>query len=382
MELNGQHLLPIVLVGCKELDRKLGGHANQCLSQLIDMKLCINSLTPAETIDYIDHRLGKVRSSFEACFADDCSDQLFAKTGGCPCQINQVCHQALEDCMQENLPWVTREILWGMEQEHPQETQDLRKKRGLSKKAGAVLAAAFVTVLAIYAIRKGPDIKAPIPATDISVTQLKEMQTASTVSTPAAPITAALTSDQDKTHPNSVDQPELFPPPPPPSRKSGASQQPHEGGIALAPLPENQAAGLKTSTSTTYKVTPEDLNLTKIAAKHYKDKKAIGFVAIILANPQLTDEDSIFPGQELLLPKVKPNEKVIILNDNLHYLLYNRYSDISLVKKTLSKLTERKVRFQVRETHNIDAGNIYRLFLGGYEREEDLTAALAVTERE
>ena len=50
MELHGQHLLPIVLVGCKELDQKLGGHANQHLRQLIHAKLRIDSLTPAETI--------------------------------------------------------------------------------------------------------------------------------------------------------------------------------------------------------------------------------------------------------------------------------------------------------------------------------------------
>jgi len=382
IELHGQHLLPIVLVGCKELDRKLGGHANQCLRQLIHTKLRIDSLTPGEIIDYINHRLGKVRSSFEACFADDCSDQLFAKTGGCPRQINQVCHQALECCIQENLSRVTREMLWKMEQEQPQETQDLRKKRGLSKKVGAVLAAALVTVLAIYAIRNGLAIKAPLPATGISVTPSKEIPTASTAPTPAAPVTAALMSDRDKTHPNSVDQPALSPRPAPPSRKSGASQQLHEDRAAPAPQPENQAAEPETSTSKTYRVTPEDLNLTKIAAKHYKHNKTIGFVAIILANPQITDEDSIFHGQDLLLPNVKPNEKVIMLNDNRHYLLYNRYLDISLVKKTQSKLNERKVRFQIRETHNIGAGNIYRLFLGGYEREEDLMEALAVAERE
>jgi len=293
-----------------------------------------------------------------------------------------VCRQAIERCRQEHLPRVTGRILREMEQEHPQETQDLRKKRGLSKKVGAGLAAALVTVLAIYAIRNGLPVKAPLPATDISVTPSKDIPTASTAPTPAAPVTAALTPDQDKTRPNSVDQPGLSPPPPPPSRKSGASQQLHEAGAAPAPQPDNQAAEPETPTSKTYRVTPEDLNLTRIAAKHYKHKNTIGFVAIILANPQITDEDSIFPGQDLLLPKVKPNEKIIMLNDNHHYLLYNRYSDISLVNKTLSKLNERKVRFQLRETRNIDAGNIYRLFLGGYEREEDLTEALAVAERE
>ena len=382
MELHGQHLLPIVLLGCQEIDRKLGDHANQYLRQFIHTKLRINSLTPAETIAYIDHRLGKVKSSFEECFADDCSDQLFAKTGGCPRRINQVCRQALERCIQENLPRVTRRMLWEVEQEHPRETQDLRKKRGLSKKVGAMVAAALVTALAIYAIRNGLVIKAPLPGTDISVTPSKGIPAASTAPTPVAPVTPALTTDREKTGPNSVNQPSLFPLPPGPSRKSGPPQQLQEAGDAPAPQPDNPTVGPETPTSKTYRVTSEDLNLTKVAAKHYTDNKAIGFVAIILANPQITDEDAILSGQELLLPKVNQNKKVIILNDNRYYLLYNRYSDIFFVKKVISKLNTRKVRFQVRETHNKDAINIYRLFLGGYELEEDLMEALAVSERE
>jgi hypothetical protein len=191
-----------------------------------------------------------------------------------------------------------------------------------------------------------------------------------------------LTTDRQKTGPNSVDQPSLSPLPPGPSRKSGPSQQLQEAGAAPAPQPDNPTVGPETPTSKTYRVTSEDLNLTKVAAKHYTDNKAIGFVAIILANPQITDEDAILSGQELLLPKVNQNKKVIILNDNRYYLLYNRYSDIIFVKKVLSKLKERKVSFQVRETHNKDATNIYRLFLGGYEREEILMEAFAVAERE
>lgn len=376
MELHGRHLLPIVLLGRQEIDRKLDGHANQHLRQFIHTKLRLHSLTPGETIDYIDHRLGKVGSSFKKCFADDCSDQLFAKTGGCPGRINQVCRQALERCMQENLPRVTGRILREMEPEHPQETQGLRISRGLSTKVGAVVAAAFMLALAVYGIRNDLAVKSPLPATGISATPSKDTPAASTAPIPVAPVTPALTTEPEKTVPDAADQPSLPPLPPRPS------QPRQEAGAAPAPQPDNPTVEPGTPTSTTYRVASEDLNLTKIAAKHYTDNKAIGFVAIILANPQITNEDTIILGQELLLPKVNQDNKVITLNDNRYYLLYNRYSDINFVKKVLSKLSERKVRFQVRETHNIDAMNIYRIFLGGYEREKDLMAALEVAERE
>jgi type II secretory pathway predicted ATPase ExeA len=376
MELHGRHLLPIVLLGRPEIHRKLDGHANHHLRQFIHTQSRLPGLTPGEIIDYIDHRLGKVGSSFEKCFADDCSDQLFAKTGGCPGRINQVCRQTLERCMQERLPRVTGRILREMDPEHPRETQGLRKSRGLSTKVGAVVAAVFMLALAVYGIRNGLAVKSPLPAAGSSATPSKDPPAASTAPTPVAPVTPALTTEPDKTAPDAADQPSLPPLPPRPS------QPRQEAGATPAPQPNNPTVEPGTPTLTTYRVASEALNLTKIAAKHYTDNKAIGFVAIILANPQITNEDSIILGQELLLPKVNQDNKVITLNDNRYYLLYNRYSDSNFVKKVLSKLSERKVQFQVRETHNIDAMNIYRIFLGGYEREEDLMAALAIAEKE
>jgi len=331
MELHGQHLLPIVLVGGNELERKLGSYPHQHLRQLIHARLRITGLTPKETIDYIDHRLRQVGSSFKACVAHNCSNQLFAITGGCPSRINQVCHQALELCVQKNLPQVTRKMLWEIEPEHPQETQDLPKKRSLSKRVGALAVAVVVMILAIHAMLNGRDIKASLPGTDLSLTTSKDILRASTPQITPAPIT--------------------------------------------------EAAEPKVLTSTTYRLTPKDVNLMKVAAKHYPDNKLIGFAAIILANPQITNEDLIFPGEELFLPNVKTKDKIIILNDNQHYLLYKRYSDVSMFKKTVSTLKQRQVRFKYRKTHNITDSNIYRIYLGGYEREDDLMNALTVAEK-
>jgi general secretion pathway protein A len=381
MEHHGQNLLPIVLVSSEELERKLGGHPNQHLRQLIHARFSIADLTPEETIDYIDHRLGQVGSSFKECIVFDCSDQIFTITGGCPRRINQVCHQALERCVKENLSRVTRNMLWEIEPEHPQKTHDFPKKRGLSKKVGAMVVAVLVMALAIYAMHKGRGIKAPLPGTDISLTPSKSIPLAPTAQIPSTPMTAARAEDQDQIGARAVGQSTLSPPNLQISQKPEAFQPLQEAGAAPGPQPDNKAPEVNPSTPTTYRVTPEDVNLTKIVAKHYPGHKTFGFVAIILANPQITDEGSIFPGQELFLPKINQNGKVIMLNDRQNYLLYNRYSDIYAFNKTISQLHQRQVRFQSRKTHNNDAGNIYRIFLGGYEREDELMNALAVAER-
>ena len=93
--------------------------------------------------------------------------------------------------MRKNLPQVTRKILREIESEHPQETQDLPKKLGLSKKVGVLAATVIVVILAICAMLNGRSIKAPLPGTDISLTTSKDMLRASTPQIPPAPIPEA-----------------------------------------------------------------------------------------------------------------------------------------------------------------------------------------------
>jgi cell division septation protein DedD len=76
------------------------------------------------------------------------------------------------------------------------------------------------------------------------------------------------------------------------------------------------------------------------------------------------------------------NIGVVTLKDNRYYLLYKRYEDVSKVNKTVSNLKEHQIRFLVRETQNPDVGEVYRIFLGGYESEEDLKVAVKMAERE
>ncbi len=111
IEYLGRQLLPIMLVGRKALVQKLDRSDNQHLRKLVHKNINLNGLAPEETIYYIDHHLQQVGSSFAACFADDCSDQLFAQTGGIPRRINQLCDQALNRAWQKNCTQVTRDLL-------------------------------------------------------------------------------------------------------------------------------------------------------------------------------------------------------------------------------------------------------------------------------
>ena len=111
MEYQGRQLMPIILVGRNGLVQKLDSSDTQGLRQLVHKNLNLVSLTLEETNHYIDHRLQQVGSSFAACFADGCLDQLFAHTGGIPRRINQECDKALNRAWQEHRTQVTRDLL-------------------------------------------------------------------------------------------------------------------------------------------------------------------------------------------------------------------------------------------------------------------------------
>jgi type II secretory pathway predicted ATPase ExeA len=376
----GQHLLPIVLVGRREMDEKIDGQANNCLRQLIEARINLPGLSPEETILYIDHHLKQAGSSFASCFAEDCSSQLFSITRGVPRLINQMCVQALERCWPENLPRVTPAILAGGRPTPRQESQDAPPQKSLRKKIGIMTAAALLIVLAGYAIYQDFADKIPILRTASKV--------APTATLPGAPPDQALSASPMAGSTSAGGQASSGAPSQPApivvdlgaTRPQNPSQRLDRAEVSSGSPADIQTVQAEKSASATYRVTP-DKNLYSIVAKHYPFNRKSGFAAIILANPEITSENLIFPGQNLYLPKMD-NTGVIILKDNRYYFLYKRYEDVSKVNKTVSNLKERQCRFLVRETENPDVGEVYRIFLGGYEKEEDLKAAVKMAEME
>lgn len=382
MELHGQHLLSFLLVAQPALSQRLGSLANQRLARLTEKKFNLTSLTPEETLLYIDHRLHQVGSSFAACFAEDCPSQLFILTGGNPRRINTVCHQVLERCWQDNLPLVTLEMLVGEGQTDLPKEQVPPAKISFRKIIGAVIGAALVGSLAAYVISTG------LPG-EMSFRN-RETPGTSTRALPSPPQEQAPSPAVSPTPPTPQEQADLKavrrPAPPKPeslaSQKQQASDKPSDAGASPPPPPDIQSEEAVWSTSTSYQVTAGDHSLTKIVAAHYPDNEKFGFVAVILANPQITEENLIYPGQMLLLPKINKNNNIIKLNDNLYYLLYNRYNYVQQLNKTVSMLKGLNIRFVIRQTQQETAGKVYRVYLGGYEREDDLKEALAVIEKE
>ena len=377
----GQHLLPTVLVGRSELDEKINGHANYRLGQLIDARINLPGLSPEETIPYIDQHLKQVGSSFASCFAEDCSSQLFSMTRGVPHLINQRCVQALESCWQESLPRVTPAMLAGGKPAPSQESQDTPPPKSLGKKIGIMTAAALLIVLAggaIYsrfgnmiptlrtASKVSPTTTLPgappgqnLPASPVAGSALAGGQANSEAPSHPAPIVAELGASSPQNRSQTLDR----------------------AGVSSAPPADIQTVQPENSASAPYTVTAADKNLSSIAAKHYPFNRKLGLVAIILANPEITSEDIILTGQDLYLPKMD-DTGVIMLNDNRYYFLYKRYEDISKMNKAVSILQERQCRFLVRKTEHPYVGKVYRIFLGGYEKEEDLKAAIKMADME
>jgi len=369
MEHQGRHLLPMVLVGRKGLIKKLDSHANQRLRPLATVRINLPSLTPGETILYMDHRLRQVGSSFAACFSEECSGQLFATTGGIPRRINQVARQALERCWQEKLLRVTRAMLGGERQALPEGAKIL-PKRHRGKTAGVLAGAALVVILAGYALYSGFLFSTSPPVTDSPGAPPGPLTGTVPEQALRGPVTTEPTPPEEHAEAKGAEKPGA----PAPDPQAASPPEPPQ----VLPGPESSPEP-KATPSATYQVTSAD-NLSRIVAKHYPDDKLLGFAAVLLANPPIIEEDIIYPGQVILLPELNPLDQVITVNGKRYYLLHKYYGSTAPLQKTIARLKEHQLQFLVRETQHPEAGTIYRLFLGGYEREMELKEAIKVAE--
>lgn len=234
--------------------------------------------------------------------------------------------------------------------------------------------------LAAYTINTSLPGKMSLRSNAISETLASAGLNPSQEQAPLAPASQTSLTSPEPAYIKAVRQPAL---PEPESLVSSEQQASKElSGAEALPAPQTniRPEEMTWSTPISYRVTAKDHNLGKIVAAHYPKNKKFGFVAIILANPQITAEDSIYPGQILTLPEINKTNKIIKLNDCLYYLLYNRYSNVSEFNKALSKLKKLQIRCLTRETQHSTAGNLYRIYLGGYEREEDIKEILTLIE--
>jgi type II secretory pathway predicted ATPase ExeA len=386
MEDQGRQLLPILLVGRKGLVQKLAGQTNQRLQKLIRHQFGLTGLTFQETPQYIDHRLQQVGSSFKACFAEGCSGQLFSRTGGIPRRINQVCDQALNRAWQENRSRVTRDLIGEASTTDYKPLVPPPKYSSLTK-FGSLAAAVLLSGLIGYVIYNNYyslPLETSPPVASRAAPPAETLPGPRPEPSPVAP--EAVTQVQpevqpkDQTEAGTVARQEIPPPEPQVSQEPTPSPVSPPAEASMAPPQETPAVEAETTRPATHRVAPEDGGLLKIVADYYPDEQEIGYGAVILANPEIKNEDIIYPGQKLMLPKIE-NHTMITLNNHQHYCLYKLFYNSTQVEQTTAKLKEHDIHYLVRETWLPDAGHIYRIFLGGYEDKAKLEEAMVMAEK-
>jgi hypothetical protein len=211
---------------------------------------------------------------------------------------------------------------------------------------------------------------------------------------PAAPIAAAPAQPLPPPAPEPSPPPAVSPPPsppqvavtakpagqqvsPPPATPVSPGPETREAGIADASpanKPEEPAGEPETGGLATHQVARED-NLLKIVATYYRDNKELGYDAVILANPRIADEDVIYSGQSIALPKLDKSN-IITLSNKEHFRIFGRYYSSVQADKVGARLKELQLRYVMRATELPDATKVYRIFLGGYASKEELTKAM------
>ena len=95
LETSSAKLLQIVLVGEPELDVKLNSPGLRQFRQRIVIRREIKPLTPEESREYIEHRLGLVGSSTSGIFYPQAVGSICKNSKGIPRDINMICDNAL-----------------------------------------------------------------------------------------------------------------------------------------------------------------------------------------------------------------------------------------------------------------------------------------------
>jgi type II secretory pathway predicted ATPase ExeA len=375
LEYQGRQLMPIILAGRKGLVQKLSSQANQRLHGLVQQDLALAGLSFEETTQYIDHRLQQVGSNYKACFAEGCAGQLFSRTGGIPRRINQVCDQALARACQENRQRVSRDLLGEDESPAPfkplapPSRQESWKRYGLM--VMGVLAAGLAGLIIYDSYYGQPSSPPPAPAASITVAPSQPAAVPPPVKAPPPAVTVPPAEPPTKTTAT-----------PPPPVYQGRITEPEKGLADTSPVtpPETGASQPETARPAVHQVARED-GLLKIVGTYYPDNKDIGYNAVILANPDITNEDVIYPGQNLALPQISKDGSVITLDNQEHYALLKRYNTAAQADKAGARLKALQLPYVVRETRLPGNVKVYRVFLGGYASTDELKKALALAEQ-
>jgi len=388
LETPDQKLIQILLVGQHELSHKLNTPAMRALRQRININRFLSPLNPAETIQYVDHRLQNVGSSFAVCFKPACGSLLYKMTGGVPRALNQLCDNALLICMTENARQVSRKILRRADEAVKTDVILTPKRPRLTLQR--VVSPALL-VMAIGALLALGGISGHLPLSGERIRQ-------SLQSVP-----------QERLNPGGIRDAVAIPPEKGivggpgagttvPGVNQGASPglpvnspdqnlalkvpalttdrvQVNQNG--LGPITSNQdpRAGNHPRTPHRQVTVKPGESLEGIAFRHYPDHSQMGLLAILVANRNDINDDMIHPGQTLQLPKVEAAGEIMQLDDNLFYAPYGRYTSRESLRDDTTWLKKKQARFLVIRSRDSQGKPFHRVVFGGYGKKTELQEA-------
>ena len=360
VEVNGNKLLSVLLVGNDEYLSELNIFESINIIQQINIKINLQPLGQSEIIEYIDHYLRFFSSSCDYCFKHDCSDLIYHMTGGIPRNINQLCDDVLPSGMTRGLKKINRINFEGIFELKPTACRFASNNCGASK-ATVSLVIGVVLLLGVGIVFHGAGrgrLQSLISSHKLNASPLKAPAPAETIGTPNSLRDKPLQVMAQKTSSEGVflgDQ---------------VSSTPDMEGKGELPISQPEE-----STPHTKWVVRSNESLSKIVSRHYPDHEKIGLEAVILANPDINKEDFITPGQILSLPKINHATGEIELPDKSLYVLYGVYTSAASLNNDLAWLAKRDLRYEVRETRGASGVTLNHVFLGGYQKSQELQEA-------
>lgn len=396
-------LLQILLVGQYELSHRLNQPELRQLRQRINVNRFLSPLSPAETRQYVEHRLEKVGSRFDLCFTPECGKLIYQLTGGVPRSINHLCDTALLICLGEGARQVNRKIL--KKSREALETDRIFTARyapvwrtltsgRLGKALIPVLAGASLLALGMVlgsgGAREGaPQALRQAPPAVVKSSPAPALPTRLSPENPAAPVMVDVASTAAPAA-NPADIARLLPPSPQRAKVgqgSGASKATEAPEVQISapaaeertstpPQEKGQAAAAVPASRPRQVEVKENDNLTRLAGLWFPGQEDLGVAALLLANPQNLNQDLIFPGQKLVLPVIDPSSRAIELKEGIFYAFHGKYHSTQALQKAISALSRQSVRYTVVNTATSEGGVVKRVVIGAYETREDLAEAL------
>lgn len=366
VEVNGKKLISIIIVGNDESLSMINIYKSNNIIQQIDIKFNLQPLDQSELIEYIDQRLRLFNSNFDYCFKPDCSDLIYQMTGGVPRRINQLCADVLLSGMTGGLKKINRINLTRIFALKPTACQFARNNCGATK------ATVSLVIGAVLLLGAGIIFHGVGPARLRSLLSSPKL-IASPRQVPAPAEAGGTPIDLREKPLQVVDQKT------PSVRHAGAGEKGIQGDQVSSPdmagegeLPSSRP---EESVPHTEWVVRSNENLAKIVARHYRDDEQIGLEAVILANPAISNEDFITPGQTLSLPAINHTTGEIELPDKSLYVVYGIYTSAASLTNDLAWLAKRDLRYEVRKTRASNGVTLNHVFLGGYKKSQELQEA-------